>query len=452
MTADDNQAFIVTAYDNDGNDWDVTNLATYFENDPWGSFTGSTYYAGQVGSWTIYATYGAFTSNNVIVNVSHGVASFFDIFPVGPLNMTADESQAFTATATDADGNTWDVTSQVTWNENDPVGNFTSNTYNAGQVGSWIISATLGVLNSNNVTVNVSHGAVDHITISPSTVDNATSGSNYQFTSTAYDADGNSWDITTITSYTLDNDDAFGSLSTFSTYVRYTAGQIGTRHVVANYQNKTATATINIANHGAVTSLEIVNNISEIMVGNTHQYQVRFKDNYGNSWDGTASVAYSISPEGFATISAGGLLTGTAIGSSVTVTVTDGTRNDSDTFNVIAAVGGTLSSTSLGANSRLGELASTPLETEVVVDDSQGVIKGTEISTLGADEAETSNTGNLRSTVLLLLVVISAFLLGYFWYKSHTEQLFLAKKDKEKTEVVAKKPQADSGKTEPVRW
>jgi len=228
MTADDSQAFTATATDADGNNWDVTGLVTWHENDPAGSFAGNVYNAGSVGTWTIYASLGALNSNNVTANVSHGAAVSVGITPVGPISLTADESQAFIATATDADGNTWDATADVTWHENDPAGSFAGNVYNAGSVGTWTIYATLGALNSNNVTANVSHGAAISVGITPVGPVNLTADQSQAFTATATDSDGNTWDITG--SVTWNENDPWGSF----TGNTYNAGQVGSWTIYAS--------------------------------------------------------------------------------------------------------------------------------------------------------------------------------------------------------------------------
>lgn len=68
VNADQSQAYTVTAYDQYGNFWDVTSLAQYSTTDPAGSFTGSVYYAGKVGTWAITANYqGKTISTNVTI-------------------------------------------------------------------------------------------------------------------------------------------------------------------------------------------------------------------------------------------------------------------------------------------------------------------------------------------------------------------------------------------------
>lgn len=53
VSSDDTAGLTVTAYDATNTSADVTGVATFTTNDPRGTFTGATYHAGKVGSWTI---------------------------------------------------------------------------------------------------------------------------------------------------------------------------------------------------------------------------------------------------------------------------------------------------------------------------------------------------------------------------------------------------------------
>lgn len=287
LTADQTQIFTATAHDAYGNTWDVTSGATWHENDPAGSFTGNTYNAGTVGSWTIYASYSGMDSNNVTANITHGAAVSVTISPSGPVDMNADQSQAFTATATDADGNNWNATSETTWHENDPAGSFASNTYNAGRVGSWTIYGSIGAINSNNVTVNVSHGAAASIGVTPVGPVNMTADQEQDFTATATDADGNTWDISG--SATWNENDPVGHFSGNTFY----AGRVGTWTIYATYNALTSNnVTVNVS-HGAAVDVIVTPDPVYLTADQTQQFTAVAYDNDGNAWNITNSATWS---------------------------------------------------------------------------------------------------------------------------------------------------------------
>ena len=371
LTSDQSQTFLAQAHDEYGNSWDITADVVWHANDPVGGFVDNTYNAGKVGSWTIYASYNGFESNNVTANithgaavlisttpenvdltsdqtqqfnaqatdadgniwdatdeavwtttdlagtvvnglysahnvgdwevraslngqedsscvhVSHGIATSINITPANSINLNADQSQTFLASAADADGNTWDITGDVVWHENDPWGSFTDNTYSAGQVGAWTIYATLDVLTSNSVTANISHGEVDHVIITPINQHLANSGDTQIYTLAAYDIDGNVWDVTTQAVFTTTDPNG-----NFVDNI-YTGGKIGTWDINASYDGHTNTTNVFVDNHGVATSLTI-DPVGPIdMTADDHEdFFVTAHDNYGNSWDVTNDATY----------------------------------------------------------------------------------------------------------------------------------------------------------------
>jgi hypothetical protein len=288
LNADETQLFDATATDFYGNTWNITSSADWYENDPTGFFFGNLYNAGTVGAWSIHAGYNLLTSNVVTANVSHGAAVSIGITPVGDIDLTADDTQMFTATATDADGNTWNASDAVTWNENDPLGSFTNNTYNAGLVGSWTISASLGLLDSNNVTVNVTHGDAWTIVVNPLGPIDLTADGSQTFTAMAYDADGNNWDVTDQVTWN-DNDPAG-----FFTTNTYFAGSVGQWTISASLGSINSNdVTVNVS-HGAAVIIYLSPVHSDILAGNTQSYEVSAADTDGNYWDVTEDSFFQI--------------------------------------------------------------------------------------------------------------------------------------------------------------
>jgi len=184
LTADGSQTYTGTARDLDGNTWTVT--ATFTEDDTIGTMIANIYYPGQVGTWTITATYTTFIAT-ATAYVTYGSATSLTITPATS-TLTCDDTQSYTATARDSDGNTWTVT--ATFSENDPQGTMTANIYYPGRVGTWTIigTTTNGIVGT--ATVIVTSGAFINLKIVslPATT---TTYATFTITVSLSDSDGN---------------------------------------------------------------------------------------------------------------------------------------------------------------------------------------------------------------------------------------------------------------------
>ena len=186
LTADGTIEYTATACDQFGNCWDVTGDTEFTENDPVGYFIDNVYYAGQVGTWNITATYGTFV-DTTSVTVSHGSAVLIIITPENA-EVVSGGSLSYYATAEDSDGNQWDVTVNATFSATGG-GNFTDNVYYAFWAGNWTIIGTYGNL-TQNTTVTIVPGNLSSINLSCSPLQ-IFIGESGQCTSTCYDAYGN---------------------------------------------------------------------------------------------------------------------------------------------------------------------------------------------------------------------------------------------------------------------
>jgi hypothetical protein len=407
------------------------------------------------GTYDIYAYVGDIESNHVDVIVNPDSAAIITIQPSANTDVSADTHQTtITVIVKDQYGNNVADGTIINWTSSNPsfaLANPTSPTVNgiativltttthAGDTGT--VTGSTNGHSATTAAITVVHGALDHIAISPSSTDIDQSGHTQSYTVTAYDQYGNSWNVTSYTSFSIDSDDAFGRLSDNT----YTAGQIGTHHVYANYSGKTATATINVLSHASVSSIFITNKITNLYVGMTHNYQVRFRDAYGNSWDGTALVAWTISPEGYATIDANGVITGILSG-TITVTATYGSHHDDDTINVLAAAGAIVQSSNSGDIS--------------TVSDDKGQIKGTDITTLGEDNTTEEEPASNRNWIIFLVGLAAVVLVGtymvytYFMQESDGNNGNEDTKSDEPEEKEEKKPKVanNTKPSEQTRW
>ncbi len=129
--------------------------------------------------------------------ISHGSPATVVVTPAGT-SVTAGTPQTFSATASDAYGNTWDATSATTWSISSGAGgSWSSNTYTSATAGTWTVT---GIYASSPYTTSliVNPGALDHFLLVPSGT--VTAGTAFTLTITAQDAFGN-----TVTSYTGTN-------------------------------------------------------------------------------------------------------------------------------------------------------------------------------------------------------------------------------------------------------
>ncbi|MDI6781257.1 MAG: T9SS type A sorting domain-containing protein, partial [bacterium] len=135
-TSGDTTAYMATAKDTAGNTWTVT--AAFSSDDPWGTWTGSMYTAGMVGTWTVRGTDTATgLSGTATVVVLHGTATGLMIEPAWG-TITSGATISYTAAACDTVGNVWSVTTAFSCD--DPLGTWTGSVYTASMVGTWTIT------------------------------------------------------------------------------------------------------------------------------------------------------------------------------------------------------------------------------------------------------------------------------------------------------------------------
>src|SRR5208283_4424449 len=128
---------------------------------------------------------------------------------------------AFSAMASDQYGNQWDVSNSVTWSvSGGAAGTWTGNIYTAGNTGNWAVTAALGGL-YGTASLTVNHGTALSILIIPGST-SITAGQSQTFTAMASDSNGNDWDVTSSTTWTIDS--GAGGSWTGNTYTSNNAG------------------------------------------------------------------------------------------------------------------------------------------------------------------------------------------------------------------------------------
>jgi uncharacterized membrane protein len=141
---------------------------------------------------TLTATTSSITGTSSSITVTHAAATSLVLTP-GTDSITAGTTQSYVATATDATGNTWDVTATTSFEINShAAGSWTLNVYTAHIAGvAWVINGTDSVSGiTAHATLTVTPAAIDHFTVTGIT-DPVVAGVLTSPTVTAYDTYGN---------------------------------------------------------------------------------------------------------------------------------------------------------------------------------------------------------------------------------------------------------------------
>ena len=137
---------------------------------------------------------GAITGSQTGITVTRAAVANVVISPSGS-SVTAEASKTFLATASDAYGNNWDVTSLTSWSVSSGAGgSWSNNVFISATAGIWTVTGTYASIPyTTNLTVNPAD--LDHFIFN--TIASQSAGSTFNLTITAKDASNN-----TVTSYT----------------------------------------------------------------------------------------------------------------------------------------------------------------------------------------------------------------------------------------------------------
>ena len=285
-TAGNSINYTATTYDSSNNTVDITSWVNWNINSSvGGTWSGNTYNAVKSGFWNITATLGSL-SGSAMLNVTHASAISVAVLPQNQ-SLLAGQSQAFTDSANDLYGNNWDITnSSVFTIDSGAGGSWINNTYTSAKAGVWTVTCTLGIISSQSSLI-VAHSSINSIDISPKYA-NLTAGLSQNFSATAYDVFGNSWDATNITAFSI-NSTAMGSWSGNT----YAAKASGAWIVTGSSSNVSNSAYLDVI-HGTLVKV-VIGSPSSVYAGDLVSFYATAFDNFGNSWDITSLVNWSIS-------------------------------------------------------------------------------------------------------------------------------------------------------------
>ncbi len=168
VTAGGSQAFTAEGFDAYGN-----NLGDYTASVTWsidsgagGIWTANSVSAIYAGTWTVKATDGLI-SGTASLTVTHASVVSIVVSPATATIM-AGGSKAFTATDKDAHGNTWDVTSTVSWSISAGADGSvsTGGLATADKTGTWTVKAVDGFGNIGTASLTVTPGVATQLVVS----------------------------------------------------------------------------------------------------------------------------------------------------------------------------------------------------------------------------------------------------------------------------------------------
>jgi hypothetical protein len=157
-----------------------------------GAYTGNVYVTKSGSGVTITATSGSVSSASNTFTVNVGTPLSITVSPATD-SITAGNSVTYTATETDAYGNTGSVTSSVTWSISSGAGGSWSSrnngVYTSATAGTWTVTANAGGGVTGTATLTVTAGALYQYVFS--TIGTQTSGTAFTVTITQEDQYGN---------------------------------------------------------------------------------------------------------------------------------------------------------------------------------------------------------------------------------------------------------------------
>jgi peptidoglycan/xylan/chitin deacetylase (PgdA/CDA1 family) len=308
------QTYSAEGFDQYENDLGSVTTQTTFAIGPDGSCVGSSCSATSAGAHTVTATDGT-ASGQASLTVTVGRLDHIVISPKTE-SITAGESQTYTAEGFDAAGNDLgDVTAQTTFTIA-PDGTCQEATCRAQKAGTHTVTATDGGV-SDQATLSVVVGTLDHLVVSPETA-SFTAGGSQAYTAEGFDAAGNDLgDVTAQTTFTIAPDgfcvgNSCGSSRSGAHIVT------GTNGTAAGEASLTVIV-------GPLDHIAISPKTGSIAAGGSQAYTAEGFDAAGNDLgDVTAQTTFTISPDGMCQ---GATCRSTSAGSH-TVTATDGSSTD----------------------------------------------------------------------------------------------------------------------------
>ncbi len=300
VTAPDQVTGQATAYDQFGNSWDVSNLATWSipAGGDGGVWAQNIYTSKNAGDYTVEASYNGKTAM-ASLTVTHAADVEHLDHITASLNQTtvaAPHDVAGIAMAYDSFGNSWDISSLADWSipSGGDGGLWTGNIYTSHTVGTYTIHASY---NGKTATVDltVTHATdaayLDYIVIAPKIV-TVNQGVAQNYIATAFDTCGNNWSVDAVYScpdsnVIISGNSAHSNVKGIYTITGTYGGKSDTAMLNVNGQTSTTTP------HGAITSITVSPKSTSIIAGVSQIFEALASDGH-NTWIVTGQVTWSI--------------------------------------------------------------------------------------------------------------------------------------------------------------
>ncbi|RLC88350.1 MAG: hypothetical protein DRI79_07800 [Chloroflexi bacterium] len=156
VTAGDCLTYTLMAEDDYGNTWDATAEADFsIDTDAGGTWTDNEYCSEKAGTWTVTGTWSGLSDTATLtVNADTENPASVTIAPK-TATVAAGDCVTYTLTASDAYGNTWEVTAEADFTiDADAGGTWTDNVYCSENAGTWTVTGTWSVF-SDTATLTV---------------------------------------------------------------------------------------------------------------------------------------------------------------------------------------------------------------------------------------------------------------------------------------------------------
>lgn len=336
ITADNTQAFTAEGFDQYGNDAGSVTGATTFTISGTGTCLVAVCGSHTVGSYTVTGTDGSFT-DGASLTVTAGALDHLSLSPSAP-SITADNTQAFTATGLDQYGNSRGLVTGATTFSMTPSGSCTLAVCSNGLVGVYTVTGTDSG-KTGTATLTVTPGVATHFTVVPGAF-SQTAGTGFSVVVTALDANGN-----TATGYTgsvtFTSSSVLASLPSVYTFTGGDAGvhtftgvllnTAGSKTITATDGVKTGTSSAITVSAGPLDHLSLSPASSSVAAGSTKTYYATGFDVYGNS-KGSVTGATTFTIDGTGSCSTNQC--GSNDAGVYTVTGTDGSATGTATLTV----------------------------------------------------------------------------------------------------------------------
>src|SRR5215831_5118471 len=269
-----------------------------------------------VGMTAISATSGSVSGSTALTIAAAAVT--LQSITVTPANPTLHLAAAppastlqFTATGNYSDGSTQNLTSQVTWSS--------SNTATSGSSsGSTLLTITAPAVTLQSITVAPANASL-------------VLGKTQAFTATGHYSDGSTQNLTTQVIWSS----SMTSVATIASGGLATSVSVGSTTVTATL-GSTSGSTMLTVTAAQLVSIAVTPGNASVPLGTLQQYTATGTYTDNSTKDLTASVTWSSSATGIATISSSGLLTARGLGSS-TIQATSGSISGSTSVTINTA-------------------------------------------------------------------------------------------------------------------